>query len=1322
MAVDKQKLLPIGGMNLDSDEQFVPETQATFIKNHINAVNNLEDGSSGGQSTNALTPYPSISTNFDEAYFPHLRTYTVDLSGALVANSHIISYVRDTTETDSSTVITNIGQLSAFMVGLGWTSLGAGLYSIINTTYIWQKFIYRIDANSYYSSAVCVKDPTAGVINGLNTCIGSYYDLKLNQMLWFNYNDANRHNIQLYDATQDTYTTVLETPLLNFDLSYRISSIDLVQAIVQVDGSANPLERLLYWTDKTNPPRKINIDRAIGNEYWNHSNYLNYRTDDEFICAVKYPPQTRITGSVTPDSSTQQDYIDSNSYQFAQNFVCDDGEQTKHGIISSLVIARTNDGAIIFNNQYIPLLNIDAGSSIVSRINLFFRIGNNGDWRQFYTINRSDWLSNTNIATNIYLYTPLTFNYIFKNENAFTILDQATAGRLYDKLPIKAGSQEFLDNNILAYADILTDYDNLSDDDIALCDIDITYNTTSEQVNGFMATQSTDGVVYSALNPYVADPVPFDDDSTLPNYNNGGNYDNTATNYKYTAPLNGSYSFRTSFNWAYLVADTYIYRIRVKLKRFDASNVLINTQEKHGLGHSVGTTGTFFDQFDFTTHMDATDYVQVFADIEKIAGIVSGSYQWQLLAGTRFQTLSSSDKALKGGGVYNFGFIMYDEANRSSYVQTSESLNKYINTPMENGAFMTQSIVFNFNGLVFPDWVKKVAICRTQNTVINRTLEKGFIQYVVSSVEYTDDSGNAFLGTFPSTATTKVKIQIEGVDQFSTQNYNQTSLNYQFAQGDQITIMTASQSFINPTTYGIITKEIRSTDGIELIFDMDDRLLQMYNNGDGLFQLTDLVQIWTPNKLNPTINIYYEITEQLEVDQSTHTYVPDAVTLDTWDTYFLERVDYPLDPPYANPANVYTFIAESHSFSDTLETSQGEDIGRINVVNENAGQLWYPSLVRYSMPYVQDTFINGLSTFDSGREKTYFRQYGNITRMYCEQFNLCLIQEEKAFRVLVNRNLLTTSTGDSSVTLTTDILSDALEIQGNFGCQNGETFIGRQGQLFWWDLKRGAFVGGTFERVEDISALYDKEGNAQGIQTYALKQSKSIFNINQSGTVKFLIHAGFDPKLNQVIFTNFGIGLYPTSYVNNNDNWAVNTNDTVAFKTSGYWASFLSFTPEMYSMVEGHRLGNSLVSFKQGTPYFHNLNNETTYLNFYGTTCDKYFEICANKGDGVKNPLNVALDSKNKSVTLLGTKYSAVSIVTSNNQASTIPLPSFVQREGFWFSNFYRNTNLGGTIITGDVLKYNWMKIKFKGDTTKNSEYNSVRGVTVLFNDSKYTV
>ena len=60
--------------------------------------------------------------------------------------------------------------------------------------------------------------------------------------------------------------------------------------------------------------------------------------------------------------------------------------------------------------------------------------------------------------------------------------------------------------------------------------------------NRFRAT-TTATTSLSLLPGLIYNPSPFDDDSTAPNFNNGGNYDNTVTNYCYNVPVNSVYTF-----------------------------------------------------------------------------------------------------------------------------------------------------------------------------------------------------------------------------------------------------------------------------------------------------------------------------------------------------------------------------------------------------------------------------------------------------------------------------------------------------------------------------------------------------------------------------------------------------------------------------------------------------------------------------------------------------------------------------------------------------------------------------------------------------------
>jgi len=67
--------------------------------------------------------------------------------------------------------------------------------------------------------------------------------------------------------------------------------------------------------------------------------------------------------------------------------------------------------------------------------------------------------------------------------------------------------------------------------------------------------------------PLIHDPVPFDDDSTLPNFDSGGNFDPTATNYDYTVPVTSIFSF--VFNGRLMILASQ--RLIVRMECWDAT-------------------------------------------------------------------------------------------------------------------------------------------------------------------------------------------------------------------------------------------------------------------------------------------------------------------------------------------------------------------------------------------------------------------------------------------------------------------------------------------------------------------------------------------------------------------------------------------------------------------------------------------------------------------------------------------------------------------------------------------------------------------------------
>lgn len=86
---------------------------------------------------------------------------------------------------------------------------------------------------------------------GDNAVIGTKEDLDSNRCYYFLYNSLGNHTIYRYSFDQNLIEIVMQGSVLNFSKDHRVNHANIVD------------EKLLYWTDNYNPPRKINIEKAI---------------------------------------------------------------------------------------------------------------------------------------------------------------------------------------------------------------------------------------------------------------------------------------------------------------------------------------------------------------------------------------------------------------------------------------------------------------------------------------------------------------------------------------------------------------------------------------------------------------------------------------------------------------------------------------------------------------------------------------------------------------------------------------------------------------------------------------------------------------------------------------------------------------------------------------------------------------------------------------------------------------------------------------------------------------------------------------------------
>jgi len=320
-------------------------------------------------------------------------------------------------------------------------------------------------------------------------CIGTYEDKSTESVIFFIYAADGNHGIYRRLGAGNIQT-ILQDPILNFSWRHLVTGVNVVGS----DEDKFP-DGLLYWTDDYNPPRKINIDKALTSGY-------SFITET-ILDAIKHPPQEhpRSYGFVT-DSNVPSNQLKSKSWQFKYRWVYDDGEKSSWSPISPNYIdtsfsAYYNDfGDTSYENNAIPI-RFMSGSETVARIQIASRNTNGID--DFLLIADIDkvrvnelvtagpppptYLGELSLPLVPVLGDNASYYLVFYNNGIYSTIDSVESNKLYNDVPHLAKAQEIVDGNIIVYGNVVSGQtvDNVVD--ISLSPGHLDENILSENVS-----------------------------------------------------------------------------------------------------------------------------------------------------------------------------------------------------------------------------------------------------------------------------------------------------------------------------------------------------------------------------------------------------------------------------------------------------------------------------------------------------------------------------------------------------------------------------------------------------------------------------------------------------------------------------------------------------------------------------------------------------------------------------------------------------------------------------------------------------------------------
>ena len=294
-----------------------------------------------------------------------------------------------------------------------------------------------------------VYPPTGTALSTSATCIGAYADGANETIYWFVHDPAFVDGtysgvldliVSLNTRSELLTYHVVSTSVLSFDPQYLITGVDLV-------------DDLLFFTDDTNPPRRINVTKAYPEP--SASNVDSGLLEDD-ILVIKRPP------SDAPEVVTQILDGDRNNYMedrlicFAYRYEYEDGEYSATSQFTDPAFVSQDfdfTPESFLNEGMENLINscevtVRTGSALVKGIDILFKEMDDSIIRVIEKVDKAT----AALADNS------DYTITFDKSKIFTILPESEILRLYDNVPRFAKAQTILGNR-LVYGNYVEGYD-----------------------------------------------------------------------------------------------------------------------------------------------------------------------------------------------------------------------------------------------------------------------------------------------------------------------------------------------------------------------------------------------------------------------------------------------------------------------------------------------------------------------------------------------------------------------------------------------------------------------------------------------------------------------------------------------------------------------------------------------------------------------------------------------------------------------------------------------------------------------------------------------
>ena len=383
--------------------------------------------------------------------------------------------------------------------------------------------------------------------------------------------------------------------------------------------------------------------------------------------------------------------------------------------------------------------------------------------------------------------------------------------------------------------------------------------------------------------------------------------------------------------------------------------------------------------------------------------------------------------------------------------------------------------------------------------------------------------------------------------------------------------------------------------------------------------------------------------------------------------------------------NYSWFVEESRIRGGYNNTNISYGVRAYLVDDEPNGSIRGNALI-YSGIFNSRTGINNTNVFSVGEDitKSVDPSNGSIQKLYAEDTNLIIFQENKVSRALIDKDAIYTAEGGgTAVSQLNLVIGQIVPYAGNFGIStNPESFAVYGYRKYFVDKNRNAVIRLSQDGITEISnyGMYDYFRDELG-------------NLNSSDKAI----GAWDIYTKQYVVSLQGSNITPT--ISGDQGQFSDTYQTLAFDESVLgWTSRFTYKPEQAFSIK-----SKYYSINDGKLYEHNyqsFGNDNNRGNFYGVYSDsnvtfifnpkvsasKVFKTINYEGStGWEVPsFNAARSFELNDTSNLIYSYDEGAYTQDGIQYYA----GFYNKEGKYFANIVNNSNIGtpGEVVYGSSI------------------------------------